>query len=134
SYVQTQADASNLSVSYTLPDAADFGFSTLIFPSAQNLSSGITLAANIATGNKLKVEFLDSGNRKGVFLLTGTGVKSNYTLNFVAANLPVGFLASAIMQITLVADQGNMGSSGTFAIETKNLQFSSGVTGGTYTQ
>ncbi len=131
----SQTSAQDFSMAYTLTDADDFGFTALNFGAAQNLSSGIVLAATVASGKKVKVEVKDINNKIADFWLSGTGAKLNYALTLSGAdNVPQGYDATSIKQITLVVDKANAGAAGTLTVETKGLDYTPSISGTAYTQ
>jgi len=81
----------------------------------QDLSSGLTFAANGPAGKQLKVEVLDVSGKKVVFYINLTGSLQNYTISLPAT----GFDAAHVAMVNFVADKGHMGASGTVAIQTK---------------
>jgi len=129
-----QTSAQNFSMAYTLTDAADFGFTSLTFPTPQSLSSGVVFAATVASGKKIKVEVKDVNGKIADYYLIGTGAKLNYTLSLTGTDVPTGFDKTQISLITFVADKANAGAAGTLAVETKKLDYTPVLSGTVYTQ
>ncbi|MEI7752242.1 MAG: hypothetical protein WCJ71_09165, partial [Candidatus Omnitrophota bacterium] len=99
---------------------------------AQNLSGGLTFAANGPAGKQLKVEVLDQNYNKAIFYINLTGSLMNYTLSLTGSNVPTGFDNTHIALVNFVSDKTHMGSSGAVSIETKGLNYVAPVTGATY--
>jgi len=56
---------------------------------SQNLSSGLTFAANGPVGKQLKVEVLDMYGKKAAFYINLTGSLQNYTLVLTGTRFPL---------------------------------------------
>ncbi len=125
----TQNSNHGFSFNYHLPNASDFAFAWMSFPSVQNLGTNPTLALRGPAGKQLKVEFKDRNGKVAVFYLNLTGLKQNYTFSFNNIAIPLGFNASQIKEIVFVVDQNKPAPSGTIAVETKGLNYTPTVNG-----
>ncbi len=123
SFSFSQTSTHNFSMTYNLPDSSDFGFITLN-SSSVNLSNGIVLAATIPAGKKMKIEFKDTFGKIQDYYLIGTGVKQNYGFALIPGeDAQPGFNRTLITTIAFVVEQRNTGTSGTIAVETKGMKY-----------
>jgi hypothetical protein len=67
-------------------------------------------AADLAVGQKMKVEIKDANGKKVSFWIAGGGAMLNYSLSLIGAHVPAGFLTDFIADIVFVADTASMGS------------------------
>jgi hypothetical protein len=126
---QTQTSNSNFRFGYNLPDADDFVFSGMSFPSAQNLGLNVTLGLNGPAGKQMKVEFKDINNKTAVYYVNLTGALKNYTFTLSVGNVPVGFDTGRITGIALVTEKSRSGQTGTIDVNVKGLNYTPVLTG-----
>jgi len=125
----TQSSSRNFSFNYSLADADDFVFAYLsngYFTDAThfngqtvNLSTGLTLAAQGASGQQLKVEIKDVNGQQTVVYLALSGTKQNYTINL----LGLGIDAAKVAQIAFIADRSHMQATGQVDVEVNGMYY-----------
>ncbi|HOW58183.1 MAG TPA: right-handed parallel beta-helix repeat-containing protein [Candidatus Omnitrophota bacterium] len=125
----TQTSPRDFSFNYNLADADDFVFAYLsngyftddthFNGQTVNLSAGLTLAAQGALGQQLKVEIKDVNGQQAVVYLALNGTKQNYTINLTG----LGIDATRVAQVAFIADRSHMQATGQVNVEVNGMYY-----------